>query len=448
MKPLLFVAMPFGKKLDSKGMYEIDFDNIYERAIKPAGYEADVEIIRADEEKSGGIIHIPMFERLLLAEIVIADLTIPNPNVFYELGVRHCAKPRSTILIFSKESRLPFDISPIRALPYTLTEGEISEQSSQELKYKLIELLKNARQDLETKDSPLFQLIEQFPGIDLPHDVTESFRERVKYINDYRCDLEYIRNMGEKENALIKLIKIEEELGSFETAPSELIIDLLLSYRDIEAWDEMIKLTAKIPNKIKNSTKTIKEQYAFALNRRNWDDDRNNAIHVMSGVIADNGLCPESCGILGRIYKDMYKEEKENGKKHRAKAYLNESKEWYYRGFNDDPRDFYPGINAATLAFISNDQEKLSELLPTVSFAVARRGGMNSKNYWEVATVLELAILGEDWEVANRALNKLFGLRAPKWNYKTTINNLEFIFHSRKEQGFEVENMIPSRRII
>jgi len=51
-------------------------------------------VIRADEERGGGIIHKPMYERLLLAEIVIADLTFASANVFSELGVRHAARPR------------------------------------------------------------------------------------------------------------------------------------------------------------------------------------------------------------------------------------------------------------------------------------------------------------------------------------------------------------------
>ena len=94
-RPLLFVAMPFGRKRDPSGLLEIDFDAIYNRAIIPAAAAADVEVIRADEERGGGLIHKPMYERLLLAEIVIADLTFANANVFYELGVRHAAKPRS-----------------------------------------------------------------------------------------------------------------------------------------------------------------------------------------------------------------------------------------------------------------------------------------------------------------------------------------------------------------
>src|SRR5215217_7380047 len=92
-----FVDMPFGKQFDSKRGIEIDFDQIYEAAIKPAISAVGLEPLRGDEERTGGIIHAAMFARLLFAEYVVADLTLANPNVFYELGIRHVAKPYTTV---------------------------------------------------------------------------------------------------------------------------------------------------------------------------------------------------------------------------------------------------------------------------------------------------------------------------------------------------------------
>ena len=168
IRPLVFVVMPFGKKFDPSGIHEIDFDRVYESAIKPAVLDEGFEVLRADEERSGGIIHVPMFERLLLAEMVIADLTLLNANVFYELGVRHSAKPKTTILIHAKENQLPFDVHMVRSIPYTLEDGQISNKSSEILKKDILKRLKQVTSELERVDSPLFQLISSYPGIDLP----------------------------------------------------------------------------------------------------------------------------------------------------------------------------------------------------------------------------------------------------------------------------------------
>lgn len=120
LKPLCFVVMPFGVKPDPGGLPNIDFDRIYNNALKPAIAAAGMEPIRADEERTGGIIHKPMFERLLLCDYVLADLTTANANVFYELGVRHTARPATTLTIFAKHQKIPFDVNFLRSLSYDL----------------------------------------------------------------------------------------------------------------------------------------------------------------------------------------------------------------------------------------------------------------------------------------------------------------------------------------
>ena len=91
-RPLCFVLMPFGKKPDAGGSV-VDFDAVHRELIAPAIEEAGLEPLRAEEEMTGGIIHKPMFERLILCEYAVADLTTANANVFYELGVRHAVRP-------------------------------------------------------------------------------------------------------------------------------------------------------------------------------------------------------------------------------------------------------------------------------------------------------------------------------------------------------------------
>src|SRR5918999_5943503 len=120
--PLCFVLMPFGQKPSPSGRL-IDFDAVYQELIAPAIAAAKLEPLRADEEMEGGIIHKPMFERLILCEYAVADLTTANANVFYELGIRHAARPWSTVLVYADKSRLPFDVAPVRAVPYRLTPG-------------------------------------------------------------------------------------------------------------------------------------------------------------------------------------------------------------------------------------------------------------------------------------------------------------------------------------
>ena len=123
--PLCFVAMPFGKKA-APGTTEplIDFDPAYE-AMKVAIEKVGLECHRADFDPGGGFIHRSMFEALLVAEYVVADLTFANANVAYEVGLRHGENAgRGTVLICQDDSlkTLPFDFRPLRTIPYKLSE--------------------------------------------------------------------------------------------------------------------------------------------------------------------------------------------------------------------------------------------------------------------------------------------------------------------------------------
>jgi hypothetical protein len=70
-----------------------------------------------------GIIHKPMFERLLLCDYARADLTTANASVFYELGVQHTARPATTLTIFAKHQPILFDVNILRSMSYDLSDN-------------------------------------------------------------------------------------------------------------------------------------------------------------------------------------------------------------------------------------------------------------------------------------------------------------------------------------
>ncbi len=118
----VFVAMPFGSKPDSTGQ-TLDFDRIYRELIRPALEDAGLEVLRADEEREAGDIRSDLFQELLMADLVVADLTLDNPNVWYELGVRHALRARGVILVQGPRAAQPFDTYTDRKLCYTLVDG-------------------------------------------------------------------------------------------------------------------------------------------------------------------------------------------------------------------------------------------------------------------------------------------------------------------------------------
>jgi tetratricopeptide (TPR) repeat protein len=441
-KAMCFVDMPFGKKTDLATGYEIDFDKIYELAIKPAIEKAGLEPLRGDEERTGGIIHTAMFARLLLSEYVVADLTLANPNVFYELGIRHAAKPFTTVPIYANIHPLPFDVAMVRAVGYSLENGILSEEAAEKLKSELIKRIQQAIKDPSVNDSPLFQLIPKFPAVELPHEVTDAFRERVIHENEFQERLNEAKSRPSNQERCTALLEIQQGLGDLKSVQANVLVDLMLSFRSVEAWNEMAELCETFPDHLMKNV-LVRQQWALSLNRRNKRGDRDKAIALLNEVMKEYGPDPETLGILGRVHKDRYREAKEKGSI-LASAALDESISAYTRGFESDPRDYYPGVNAITLLIEKGDEESLKKaekLAPLVNFAVARRGGAGSDNYWDLATVLELNCISSDWVSALHVLPKALDKAKESWMLKTTLGNLMMLKQARVCQCHDIEDL-------
>lgn len=227
-RPLCFVLMPFGRKSDPATGRTIDFDAVYEEALRPGIEDAGLEPIRADEERAGGVIHAAMFERLLLCDFAVADLTTANPNVLYELGVRHAVRPHTTLPVFPETQPPPFDVRLVRALPYDPgpPAGFGSEQAAalrESLAARLRELRELANEDA-VPDSPVFQLLKDLRPPEVDHLKTDVFRDRARYSEGIKRQLAAARKAGDDD----AVRRIAEELGDLDGVDAGVAIDLLL----------------------------------------------------------------------------------------------------------------------------------------------------------------------------------------------------------------------------
>jgi hypothetical protein len=111
-RPRAFVVMQFAEP----------YDTFYREVIQNQAEAAGYEVVRMDEKAGPGVIFQDIQREIEQAEIVIAEITPPNPNVFYELGYAH-ALGKPTILLAQRESKLPFDIQSFRVVFYNDTIG-------------------------------------------------------------------------------------------------------------------------------------------------------------------------------------------------------------------------------------------------------------------------------------------------------------------------------------
>jgi hypothetical protein len=309
-----FVIMGFGVKTDYRTGKEIDLDKTYNNIIKPVFEELGFLCFRADDIKHSGVIDVPMFENIIKADFVLADISTLNANAIYELGVRHAVKSYSTLIIAEKGLERPFDISHIvidsyehlgRAIDY----DEVLRFRGL-LKEKIEVLLKEPK-----VDSPLYTF---FPNLNMP-----SFTE---------AEVKEIKKEIKEETSVSDLMAEAEEarkLKDYNTA-----INLLNKAKTIYPTNEFIT------------------QRLALITYKSEQPDRMTALHnanqILSQLKPDLTTDPETLGLSGAIYKRLYEVTGE-------KEHLNKSSWYYSRGFYIK-QDYYNGIN---LAFLFNQKAVL-----------------------------------------------------------------------------------------
>src|ERR1700722_3486658 len=161
---LCFMITPYGRRptqvepsSDAPG--EIDFNALWDRAFAPTIQALGYEPVRADQD-TGALIITQMVERLYFADLVLADMTIPNSNVYYEVGVRHAAKEKGCVLLAADWSKQLFDVAQMRTIRYPLADGNIDQATAE----AIATAIKSPIETLARGGSPVFDSIKGYPS--------------------------------------------------------------------------------------------------------------------------------------------------------------------------------------------------------------------------------------------------------------------------------------------
>ena len=114
-----FVILPYATPsgADDTG---IDFDAVFHEIIQPVADDLDLDCIRSDRVSRSGLIHREMIENIIDSDVVIADITLGSPDIFFELGIRQAARRAGTVVMCHLGSGSEFNITGVRALDYEL----------------------------------------------------------------------------------------------------------------------------------------------------------------------------------------------------------------------------------------------------------------------------------------------------------------------------------------
>lgn len=303
---LCFAVMGFGKKTDPETGRTLDLNATYREIIKPAALSAGLRCIRADEVMHSGHIDLPMYEMLLRAELVIADISTGNANALYELGVRHALKPFSTIIMKESKGKLHFDLNHTNTFSYDHLGEDIGASEARRACQELSNLIK-AVLERPSPDSPVYTFI---PKLIQPKLSDEQIEELIQRSEDIEEKFAYILESGE---AAIRDSKFSLAVENFSAA-------LAIKPDDSYITQRLALSTYKsqLPSKISALV---------------------NALKIISSLKPHESNDPETLGIAGAIHKRLWQLTKDTDELELAIKY-------YGRGF-DIRRDYYNGENQA-----------------------------------------------------------------------------------------------------
>jgi tetratricopeptide (TPR) repeat protein len=408
-----FVAMPFGTK------EEIDFNRVYGDYIKPALESAGFEVFRADKEMRAGNIRTDMFQELLVADLVVADLSIDNPNVWYELGVRHALRARGVIQIQCRRDYMPFDVSVDRMLGYHVKDGIPDPDHLEADKNSLAEF---ATQTMASwrgrKISPVFHLLRYLKEPDWKSLRVEEAKEFWEAYDNWARKVELARKGNRPGDILVfaeetptRFLQVEayrtagvalRSLGRFSFALAQFEKALALNPDDIESQRQKGVLLGRL--KRHNAAK----EWLEAILEANPDD-------------------AETWALLGRVEKDAWVDAWRTGDRRIEdaaceEAVLRESIAAYVGGFRRNPGHYYSGINAVTLRHLyahltGNDErpEERSAMEGGVRWAVQSVLDQRPKDYWARATLAEIEVLTGDVARIERAYKEAVAVADKDW---------------------------------
>jgi hypothetical protein len=384
-QPSCFVVMGFREKTDPISGKTFDLDKSYRILIKPAVQAAGATCVRADEIVHAQIIDVPMYEQLLEADLVVADLSTLNANAFFELGVRYALRPRATVAIAESGFKNPFDTNHIATLPYEHLGKGIDAEEAERFKAQLTNVCRTILNN-NRPDSPVYT---------------------------------YIRNLQPPQ--VRGEVELTEAAASYRAAPSGSaddrtarplgqLMDLALNYRREENFVAMRQVLSGVVAAMGDRPDAFAVQQLALATYKSKDLEPGKALTDAQAILApldpEGANDPETLGIWGAIHKRLAERPERSAEQ--QKADLDTAIFAYEKGYYLKD-DYYNGVNLAflldTRAARGRGDDRIADrvqarrvrerLAPRVAQQIAEREGkettreLREEGYWMRATLAE-----------------------------------------------------------
>jgi tetratricopeptide (TPR) repeat protein len=435
-KGTCFVVMGFGKKTDFETGRVLDLDQSYQNLIKPAVEAAGLKCIRADEIVHSGLIDVPMYELLLKADVVVADLSTSNRNAVYELGVRHALRPYTTVIIAEEQlMKSPFfDLNHIVIRSYRHLGEDIGVSEAKRFTTALTAAIKEimAKEPQLRADSPVYQFIKRLT----PPSITEETKEVLHRAQAVAADVEVTTGAADTTPVHSELIaRVDEAQKEGDWVKAKILLEEIREMRKANLSQEAVsgQPAASLEDPY------ILQRLALATYKSKYPSPEEafkkarDLLNLLDPQVSND---TETLGLWGSVHKRMWDSTHES-------SYLDQAIRGYERGFYLR-NDYYNGINYAYL--LNERAAHAADLAEAVAdFVQARRvrqevisicnqwlesntrtaplppGSKFPENrYWVLATLAEAQIGLGDEALGQQRLEEAFAAAPEEWMKETT----------------------------
>uniref|UniRef100_A0AAR2LAW8 mitogen-activated protein kinase kinase kinase n=1 Tax=Pygocentrus nattereri TaxID=42514 RepID=A0AAR2LAW8_PYGNA len=392
------------------------------------------------------------------ADVAVVEMsdTFRQPSLFYHLGVRESFSMTNNIILYCNKQENDLQSLDVveQCGSYTFIPYVVSPQGKVfACDANLMRGIKELLQPTFTIESLLTPLVDCLVKLleNVHIHASEYFHESI------RREIRMARERFSGESLSQELGRIQKRLDTLELLSPDIVMSLLLSYRDIQDYESIINLVEtlnNLPMCMVTAQTNIKFQYIFALNRRNRPGDRAKALSVILPIVeSGEQVASDVYCLCGRIYKDMFL----------SSGFLDthscdQACYWYGKAFEMEP-SLHSGINNVVLLMAAGHEFdtsiELRKIGVTLSSLLGRKGSLEKmQDYWDVGFYLGAGILANEHKKVIEASEKLYRLNAPMWYlssvvetyimYKQFAKRLEMKHPKQEEVDFWMELLVQA----
>uniref|UniRef100_A0A4W4EMH6 mitogen-activated protein kinase kinase kinase n=1 Tax=Electrophorus electricus TaxID=8005 RepID=A0A4W4EMH6_ELEEL len=340
------------------------------------------------------------------ADVAVVEMSdsFRQPSLFYHLGVRESFGMTDNIILYCNKQENDLHVLKEQCGSYTFIPYMVSPQGKEFLQPSF---------SIEPLLTPLVNQL-----VKLLENVQVHARSVVYVHESIRRDIRMARERFSGQALSQELGHIQKRLDTVELLSPDIVMSLLLSYRDIQDYESIINLVEtlnNLPMCMVATQPNIKFHYIFALNRRNLPGDRAKALSVILPLVGSGDqVASDVYCLCGRIYKDMFMSSGFTDTSSRDQAC-----HWYGKAFEMEP-SLHSGINNVVLLMAAghgfDTSVELRKIGVTLSSLLGRKGSLEKmQDYWDVGFYLGAGILANEHKKVIEASEKLYRLKAPMW---------------------------------